>query len=141
MPSRAAQTGGQLQARKKATKQPTPAVAPALSVSGGAPGSSGDDESEAVQQAENDQERKLREAVEKLSDVQKGELRACFDAFDEDGSGCLCARARPASPRLTRRARMAGRAACGRKGGSGTRAARRPEPRASHGVRSRLYST
>ena len=28
---------------------------------------------------------------DRLTEQQKGELRACFDAFDEDNSGFLCA--------------------------------------------------
>lgn len=40
-----------------------------------------DEDEEAAQLPEN-----------KLTEQQKGELRACFDSFDEDGSGFLCAR-------------------------------------------------
>ena len=43
-------------------------------------------------------EEAARRPENKLTDQQKGELRACFDSFDEDGSGFLCAP--PPSPSL-----------------------------------------
>ena len=39
----------------------------------------------------------------KLTPQQVGELRACFESFDEDGSGFLCAPAPPLPATLKRR--------------------------------------
>ena len=80
--------------RLKKPKRPAGAAAAASEIS--------DEENRGATSDEGDEEKRRPEST--LTDRQKGELRACFDAFDEDGSGNLCVRRPTLSPRTALRA-------------------------------------